>query len=163
MSVYSHINDDIRPGLRNRPRGAVTLYHTSSMSRGSSRALNHMEMKDEGRRLNDEMEAEVERVRRRYSKRFLGFVRKQLDGFNLKRHIVVISAGMGSSCLYIFDKKTFERRLVCDLRNPSNCTPGNVVDVLQEIDQYLEGQWDWASYLDKQIITRGDYKEDQHG
>lgn len=158
MSAYSHINDDIRPGLRNRPRGAVTLYHTSSMSRGTSRALNHMEMKDEGRRLNDEMEAEIERVRRRYSKRFLEFVRKQLDGFNLKRHVVVISAAMGSTNLCVVDKRTLKTRAVHDLRVWGERTPGNVIDVLQEIDQYLETTWDWSSYLDRQIITRGDYK-----
>lgn len=159
MSRYGRIADDTRPGLRNASRGAVTLYHTSSMSRGSTRSLNYLEMNEEGRKLDDEMETQIESVRERYAKRFVEFLRKQLDGFNLKRHVVVIRAGMGVTSLQIFDKRTFTQRAVGDLRRWGNRTPGDVIDVLQEIDQFLESCWDWSSYLDKQVLTRGDYKE----
>lgn len=122
-------------------RGAKEDWHSSSMSRGSTRSLNWVEAQPHLGHLSDAMEEEVQRVRARHAHNYRDFLIQLLAPHDLSNHKVVISAGMGSCSLDI------NGRSVDDFRH--HRTP--LVKLLEEIEQALD--WDWASHLDKMRIA----------
>jgi len=146
MSVYHSMEAGSVPGMRDRSTGPKTIYNLGI--KGTYRALNATEAMAEVGRISDLMDEALEAVREGYSRQFLEFMRQRLEGFNLSRHIVVISASMGSSGLVVFNKRTMVGTRVYALRGR-----GAVIDRLQEIDQFLEGSWEWSGHLDKQLLT----------
>jgi len=80
------------------------------------------------------------------SRKYLAFMRAQLQGFNLSNHQIFIRAGMGISFLEAVSHNG--ETAVADMRSTLP-----VVQRLQEIDQLLEGKWDWAHYLDGKSLN----------
>jgi hypothetical protein len=147
MSVYHSMEAGSVPGMRDRATGPKTIYNFG-LSGGTSRALNATEAQAEVGRITDLMDEALEAVREGYSRQFLEFMRERLEGFDLRNHIVVIQASMGTSGLVIVDRRTMKCTRAYNLR-----ARGAVVGRLQEIDQFLEGSWEWSSHLDKQLLN----------
>jgi hypothetical protein len=87
----------------------------------------------------------LERIRKAYAVRFLAEFRAMLAPFNLSRHDVRISSGMGSACLTINGEVwTADGRL--DHRMD------DVLCELRVISANLSHEW--ANYLDGQSLTK---------
>lgn len=142
MSNYGRMEAGAAPGARDRNTGPVGLYSVSPFRHGSSRALNRTEREAKVNALDKEMEDRIEKVRKAMSVKYLKFLRRQIAGFKTHNHVIKIIAGMGSISLKV------NNTWVSDFRR---CTP--LIDRLQEIDQLLEGSWDWAAYLDEAVLN----------
>lgn len=147
MSKYQNVESGSAP-FRDRTRGPVTIYSVSNMRGGTTCGLNHTERMGIFKKLDNVAEIKIETVWKTMSRLYLKELRKLLADFNLKRHDIRISAGMGATHLCIHNINNGDITNVCDLRSH-----GFVIDQLQEIDQLLEGSWNWSAYLNGQSLT----------
>jgi len=146
---YGRMECGAVPGYTDRPTGPITLYSISA-SGGVSRALNRAErlaqttkLEKEVAKLEDALDRQITRSQQAIAKKHLTFFRELLAPFNLHNHTVRISAGMGIACVRVGTKH------VSDYNRQFP-----VIDILQEIDQMLEGQ-DWAYHLHNEEIHHG--------
>jgi hypothetical protein len=99
--------------------------------------------------LQTELEGMQEEITRRYADKFLQLFRFMLAGYDLRRHNIRISAGMGSANLNIHDRATGERKkAVYDVY-----ADRGVAGVLWEIEYMLTGVEAWSYHLDGESLT----------
>jgi len=144
MSGYSMMEEGAADNQKRADTGPVILYRRGF--HGTSRALNRTESLQILGRLDTEYSELLEKVHHQMSRKYLAFMREQLKGFNLSNHQIFIRAGMGISYLEAVSHNG--ETAVADMRSTLP-----VVQRLQEIDQLLEGKWDWAHYLDGKLLN----------
>lgn len=116
--------------------GRIDTYNTPLFSR-PSRAFNRSEQDERFQAMEATMQTRIEQVYEDMAQQFLALMREMIAPFNTQRHVITVSASMGLAAVHI-DGELME--------NYSIHTP--VVARLNEIDQILEGGWEWAVYLD---------------
>lgn len=99
------------------------------------------------RRLDTHIEQYTRNETRRASLAYLDLFREHLLQFNLRKHKVTISAGMGSSNLNIQDRRTGKVVMLTDVQ-----ASGKVVDELRAIESIME-YTDWVWHLDGEELT----------
>lgn len=144
MSKYSRMEEGATDNQKRADTGPVTLYNRGF--HGTSRALNRTERQAETTRLQDEYDERLEKVHEGMTRKYLAFMREQLQGFNLSNHQVVIRAAMGTTCLEAIGNRGGV--FVDDMRSTLP-----IVKRLQELDQFLEGAWDWSHHLDGELLN----------
>lgn len=102
-------------------------------------------------RYEDTFAEAVSKVQRDYARQFLTQFRIMLRGFNLSRHDVTISSGMGSACLCI-NGETFDTWRVNGWG--WNAAKGRfpVIDALYIIEESLA--YEWADWLNDESLTQ---------
>ncbi|MEJ8826689.1 hypothetical protein WKW80_32540 [Variovorax humicola] len=96
-----------------------------------------------------EMDSSLEQARRLGAERCLKSLRAILVPFDLGRHEVRIHARADSTCLSVNLRQDNQcGRLVSDIRGDSL-----LLDVLQEIDDFLYAHEDWVQYLDGAVLN----------
>lgn len=96
---------------------------------------------DLARELDADECAAVEKIRRCYAKRYLVEFRAMLQPFNLSRHNVTISSGMGSACLCINGR----------VWDDNTGSMAGVVCELRAINANLS--YEWADYVHGKSLT----------
>lgn len=134
MSSYGRLEEGAVPGARDRETGPVGLYRIGY--HGTSRALNRTEREARVQEIEDEHDAAITKVNKATAQKYLTFLRDMLAPFQTHNHVIWISAGMGSVSVRI------GTAFASDYQRTSP-----VIDRLMEIDQFIEGGWDWAQYL----------------
>lgn len=89
------------------------------------------------------MDDDVRSVRERHAKRFLSYFRKLLAQHDTHRHVITISAGMGSYGLVIDGKNYYP--------NETDAKRFPIIASLQEIEENMD--WDWVWCLDKERLN----------
>ncbi len=95
--------------------------------------------KPEYRALKEAMESEIADIHEKYAEAFLTYLRSVLAPFNTKRHKIIISSGMGMSCIYINGKALHDHCWGLGSHKSA------VFDMLSNIEYNLD--WPWAAYL----------------
>ncbi|MCQ4311730.1 hypothetical protein NAV33_07450 [Pseudomonas stutzeri] len=133
-----------------RPRGAVDDREVvfGSYSGTGSRRFNPVEYAAQTVALEEELEAAIEAAREATAAKFLAFYRELLKPYRISTHRVVVCAGMGMSTIDVTNLRTGKTEGVEFL--PSHWDRG-VYALLREISQALN--WDWAAYLDGEVIA----------
>lgn len=144
MSRYSSMEEGATDNQKRADTGPVTLYRRGYFS--THRALNHTERQAILTQLQDEYDERLEKVHEGMARKYLAFMREQLKEFNLSNHQVVIRAAMGMTCLEAIGNRGGV--FVDDMRNTLP-----IVKRLQELDQFLEGAWDWSHHLDGELLN----------
>lgn len=140
MSSYGRLEEGAVPGARDRETGPVGLYRIGF--HGTSRALNRTEREARIKEIDEEHEAAIAKVNEAAAQKYLAFMREMLAPFKTHNHVIWINAGMGSVSVKV------GTAYVSDYRHTSP-----LIDRLQEIDQFIEGQWDWACCLDGERLN----------
>jgi hypothetical protein len=148
MSKYNRLEAGAVPGARDPERGPKGIY-SFGMLGGTSRSLNHTERDEKLSEIDDSLINAYGDARRNHAMRYLRRLCQILTPFNLSQHEVRIGCGMGATWLELRDRRVDGRQTnVDELRSR-----GLVVDQLKEIDPYLEGTWEWACYLDGEVLN----------
>lgn len=114
-------------------------------------ALSHSKCLSALHAIEEDMEAVLEAARRARAGHCLEALRELLAPFELGRHEVVINASSGSTCLDVRVRSEFSdgpSRQLSKLR-----ADGVVLDVLQEIDDFLQDHGDWTRLLDGEVLN----------
>ncbi|GAA4354566.1 hypothetical protein GCM10023165_45880 [Variovorax defluvii] len=101
--------------------------------------------------IETEMEKALEQARRQHAARCLQALRALLAPFELSRHEVRICANSGSTCLSVHARPSCPAagaRHLSTLR-----ADGIVLDVLQEIDEFLQDHEEWTRVLDGEVLN----------
>ncbi len=91
--------------------------------------------------ISDTMDYAIASAHKTAAIAYLESIRKALKDYNLSRHIITISAGMGA-CNLLVDGLYFETYRLKDSR----------LNILHEIEEFLD--WDWCAYLNGAIINQ---------
>jgi hypothetical protein len=103
------------------------------------------------RAIEDDMEAALEDARRARAGHCLGALRALLSPFELGRHEIRISANSDFTCLDVRVRSPLSDG---DARQLSKLhADGVVLDVLQEIDEFLQDHEEWTRLLDGEILN----------
>jgi len=137
MSSYGSVDSFDFPHIQDRKTGAKRCYSRSTLRGTTSRSLNRTESLEHYEALEKELGERIEQVHREMAFKFLDFLRSQLEGFKTHRHDIWIDAGMGTTSVMVGEEFASEYRSTLP-----------IVERLQEIDQLLEGRWEWVSYLE---------------
>lgn len=103
------------------------------------------------RAIENDMETALEAARKARAAHCLESLRGLLSHFDLGRHEVRISAFSDSTCLVVRARSPLAD---AHARQPSNLRcDGVVLDVLQEIDDFLQDHEEWTRLLDGEILN----------
>lgn len=100
-------------------------------------------------RIDDNMEAALEQARRRHAGDCLAALREILAPFDLSGHEVRITSDMDSTHVCVHIREGAQRA-----RQPESLrTDGVLLDVLQEIDVFLQAHDQWVQHLDGAVLN----------
>lgn len=124
---YQRMESGAVPGYADRATGPVTLYHFDGRG-GATRACNRIEMDAHLHALIEERNTLLEQIDARMADKLLLFLQDQIKPFMTHRHKIWISYSMGSTAVRV------EEKCIADYPGGSP-----LVDILQEMDQMLDG------------------------
>ncbi len=138
---YQRMEEGAVPGYRDRSTGPVTTYSTSAGGT-TSRALNRTECHNRLQTILDSHEKQVDKVTEKTARKLLSLLRKLVKPFNTSRHEIRIIYSMGSTLVQVGSKH------ISDYHRPSP-----LIDLLQEIDQMLDGS-EFSAYLAGELLNQ---------
>ncbi|WP_162586130.1 hypothetical protein [Variovorax sp. RA8] len=129
------------------------MFDDSSSARSSEgvAALSRSNCLSALRAIENDMETALEAARKARAAHCLESLRGLLSHFELGRHEVRISAFSDSTCLIVRVRSQLSDG---HARQPSKLrSDGVVLDVLQEIDDFLQDHEEWTRLLDGEILN----------
>lgn len=118
--------------------GAIAYGSVSPYSKAAIRGFNATESLQQIINLDAETEAAIEAVYARQSQKYLAALKERVAIINTKNHIIMIQGGMGMCYISINDTP---------LQEAFGAHTSDAINILCEIEQLLDENWNWANLL----------------